>query len=180
MSLSLSLGLVVPFSVQSAGALRLPIFGSESTLVATLVGLGLIPLNTPLAGDGSLVVVLHGSSNTLEADAGVLAAVLAIVTELGAGHSGSRVSQTLVDVLRGGAHQGVAGVGLHGLLAMATLDVGVQGLASDFLGRVRSVGVAGRGGSRGEGLWLVLRSEVLRSDLAAGLVLFDCQRLTQW
>ena len=94
------------------------------------------------------------------------------MAKLGAGLARSGVSKAGVDILRSGAHQGVSGVGLHRFLAMATLDVGVQGLACDLVGRVGGVGVASRCRSWREDLGLVFRGEVLGGDLAAGLVLY--------
>lgn len=163
--------LVLPLGIQRLGRLWPHVLSGTVSLVATgTAGGSPLLLQTALivelALDGS---VLPGGTDILETRRLLLPAVLAIVTQFDAGLALQGLAEASVDILGGGAPQGVAGGGVGGFLAVATEDSGVVGLA-DFIG-VGGVRVAGRCAARRVGLQVEFGALVCLIDLAAGLVL---------
>lgn len=121
-----------------------------------------------LALDGA---VWPEGTDTLEAGALLLPAVLAVMTHLDTSLALQGLAKAGVDVSGGGAPQSVTGGGKGGFLAVATEDIGVVGLIG--LIDVGGVGVAGRSGARRMCLSMEFGALVSLVDLAAGLVLKD-------
>lgn len=165
--------LVFPLSIHSLSWLRPHVRRRTFTLVTASAARDSLlllqaALLTELALDGA---VWPEGTDTLEAGALLLSAVLAIMTHLDTSLALQGLAKAGIDVLRGGAPQCVAGGGKGGFLAAATEDIGVVGLVR--LVDVGGVGVAGRRGAGRMCLSMEFGALVSLVDLAAGLVLQD-------
>lgn len=92
------------------------------------------------------------------------------MTKLSAGLTRDGLTEAPVHVLRGEAHQSVAGIGLGGLLAVTALDSRVEILAGNVTG-MRTVRAANGGSARRKRFGVEFRDVILRGDLATGLML---------
>lgn len=169
-TLSMGPRLIVPLFGKGLGGLRVPLLGSKGTLVTTLATGQLLLLVTALARVVTLHFGSYRSTDALKTTSGVFTVVLTPMTKLSAGLTRDGLTEAPVHVLRGEAHQSVAGIGLGGLLAVTALYSRVEILAGNVTG-MRTVRAVNGGSARRKRFGVKFRDVILRGDLATGLML---------
>ena len=91
-------GLILPLMSNRLRLLRKSLFSRQRPFIPALATLGLISLIATLARHSSLKSFRRASTDTFKARTVMLAAMLAIVVEFGAGLSGHRLAKASVDI----------------------------------------------------------------------------------